>query len=101
MFRVRLHFRYLDLARFNEPAVENFQKQIALKIDKDWLGTCWRLQEGPNVRPCRKGCQLNESKKITISAILSLSFWDMSSCWPGPRRRALKARGFVPGHYRF
>ena len=38
MFRVGQHFRDFDFARFNEPAVENFQKQITLKIDKDWLG---------------------------------------------------------------
>src|SRR5438477_413906 len=34
MFRIRQHFRYLDLTRLHQPTVENFEKQIALKIDK-------------------------------------------------------------------
>jgi hypothetical protein len=63
MFRVRQHFRYLDLARFNEPAVENFQKQIALKIDKDWLGTVLAVTGVAKRSTVSKGAPAKRIKK--------------------------------------
>ena len=32
------HFSDFELARLGQPAMKNFQKQIALQIDKDWFG---------------------------------------------------------------
>jgi len=63
MFRVRQHFHYLDLARFNEPAVENFQKQIALKIDKDWLGTVLAVTGVAKRSTVSKGAPAKRIKK--------------------------------------
>src|SRR6266404_9022732 len=63
---VRQHFRYLDLARFNEPAVENFQKQIALKIDKDWLGTVLAVTGVAKRSTVSKGAPAKRIKKIHV-----------------------------------
>ena len=38
MIRIGQHFGDLQLARFRQPAMENFQEKITLEIDEDRLG---------------------------------------------------------------
>jgi hypothetical protein len=38
MLRIGQHLRHFQLAGFRQPAVKNFEKEIALEIDEDRLG---------------------------------------------------------------
>src|SRR5437660_12281484 len=37
MIRIRQHLGHFELARFGQPAMEDFEKKVTLKIDKDGL----------------------------------------------------------------
>jgi len=68
MIRIGQHLGHLELARFGQPAMEDFEKKITLKIDKDGLRIFIASFRAAAAKRLLGRTDINKARQISLRA---------------------------------